>query len=151
MSCPRCRTSGQFMTTETRQAPATSTSSSRAVTSRAALGIRGMLAALRRAWPRTSRRSRGDPAVGGLNGRRDAGSIAEHGTRPEPGAERDAAPAGELESVPGGLNPARGEHASQDDAHLEHREARAHAAPATAAERDPGEGAGLLVQEALRA
>ena len=47
MSVPRCRTSGQCMTTASRQAPATSTTSSRAVTRSPASGIRGMLAGWR--------------------------------------------------------------------------------------------------------
>ncbi len=44
MFSPRCSTSGQCMTTASRQAPATSTTSSRAVTRSPASGIRGMLA-----------------------------------------------------------------------------------------------------------
>ena len=47
MSVPRWRTSGQCMTTESRQAPATIAASSRPVISRrGAVGIRGMLAGM---------------------------------------------------------------------------------------------------------
>src|SRR5437762_7901419 len=56
MSWPRCRTRGQFMTTESRHAPATSSSSSRALTSRLALAIRGHACSL---GPRGSRRRDG--------------------------------------------------------------------------------------------
>ncbi len=52
---------------------------------------------------------------------------------------------------PAGSQLAAGQHGPHHDLHLEHREARADAAAPAAAERDPGVGAGRLLEEALGA
>ena len=95
---------------------------------------------------------------GGGNARgrcRSAGSGARHGVplpehrgRAELRAQRDAPPAAQLGAVRAGSIEWR-EHRAQDDLHLERREARAEAAAAAAAERDPGVRPRRVVEEAL--
>ena len=65
--------------------------------------------------------------------------------------DRDVASAGELDPIGRRLELPRGEHRPQHEFHLDHCEAGAQAAPATAAERNPCVGAGRLVEEPLRA
>ena len=64
-------------------------------------------------------------------------------------ADRDVAPRRRLVGHGGG-ELVGAQDASEHDAHLQHREAHPDAAAPSAAERDPGVGAGLRVEEALR-
>ena len=68
--------------------------------------------------------------------------------RTPPGPDGDVAPARRFMG-PGRREVVGAQDAAEDHAHLEHREAHPDAAPAPAAERDPGVGAGLLLKETL--
>src|SRR4051794_20506943 len=65
--------------------------------------------------------------------------------------EPDRAARDQLRPVAGGLEPQLARHGPQDRAHLEHREARADAAPHAAAERQPRVGLRRALEEALGA
>src|SRR3954453_24191881 len=82
------------------------------------------------------------PLTPGLNECRFPNALAQHRRGAAPRADRDAAAARQLRSVGTQLGLGALEHRAQDDLHLEHGEARPDAAPAAAAERDPGVGAG---------